>query len=137
MKLEGRDLLSSGVDETATEYQVSSWPLPLTFQVGVAWEIWGKGDAVLKNDDMGALVVLDGQHINEGLTRMRAGFEYNFEETVSLRLGRVFDHDTETWSFGIGFRVPVTSYLFNAHFALADLGELDAVHRISLQISRR
>ncbi len=137
MKLEGRDLLSSGVDETATEYQVSSWPLPLTFQVGIAWEFWGEGDAVLKNDDMGALIVLDGQHINEGLTRMRSGFEYNLRETVFLRLGRVFEHDTETWSFGAGLRVPITSYLIDANFALADLGDLDAVHRISLQISRR
>lgn len=137
MKLSGRDLLTSGPDETATEYQVSAWPLPLTFQVGAGWRLWGEKGAVWENDDMGGLIVLDGQHLNEGMTRWRVGWEYDLRRTLFLRIGRVFEHHTEEWSFGAGMRVPIASYQINADFAYADLGDLQAVQRISLQISGR
>ena len=137
MTLEGRDLLAEVEEGPQTEYQVSSWPLPLTFQVGIAWRLWGSQDAVWHNDDYGGVLVLDGRHINEGLTRWRTGFEYNFRHILFLRLGRVFGHHTEKWSFGNGLRIPVGSYLVEAHFAFADLGDLQGVQRISLQISGR
>lgn len=137
MKLEGRDLLIGDPDEPQTEYQVSAWPLPLTFQMGVGWRLWGAREALWQNDDHGGLLVMDGRHINEGLTRWRLGWEYDFRRTLFLRLGRVFEHHTEEWSFGAGLSVPVASYLFEANFAYADLGDLQAVQRISLQLSGR
>lgn len=137
MTLEGSDLLTSGPGEEATQYQVSSWPLPLTFQVGVAWRLWGEQNALWQNDDHGGLLVLDGRHINEGLTRWRMGWEYDFQRILFLRLGRAFEHHTEKWSFGAGLGIPVASYLIRADFAYADLGDLQAVQRVSLQLSGR
>jgi hypothetical protein len=137
MKLEGRDLLTSGPSETATEYQMSKWPLPLTFQVGVAWKLWGQEEAFWTDRHHGLLVVFDGQHLNEALTRWRTGLEYNFMEYLFLRTGRVFGHDTEDWSFGAGFRIPILSYIISADFAYADMGDLEKVQRVGIAIAGR
>lgn len=135
MKLSGRDLLTSGPDETATEYQMSSWPLPLTFQVGLGWKIWGADEAFRKNKDHDFIVAFDGRHINESMTTWRIGWEYDFRQILFLRMGRIFDHPTEKWSFGAGLGIPLASWRLQADFAYADLGDLQAVQRISLQIS--
>ncbi|MFH1863162.1 MAG: PorV/PorQ family protein [bacterium] len=138
MKLAGRDLLTSGADETQTEYQVSAWPLPLTFQAGIGWQLIGAEEAFWKHEDFGGLLLLvDGQHINEGLTRWRTGLEYDFRRTLFLRIGRVFEHHSESWTFGAGLSIPITSYLIRTDFAYADLGDLQSVQRVSLQISGR
>jgi len=137
MKLTGRDLLTSGPYETSTEYQMSEWPLPLTFQVGVAWRLWGKEEAFWKDRYHGALVVFDGQHLNEGMTRWRTGVEYNFMERLFLRMGKVFEHDTEDWSFGAGLRIPIADYVIQADFAYADMGDLEKVQRVSVALGGR
>ena len=137
MKLEGRDLLASAEDEPATEYQMSAWPLPLTFQVGIGWKLTGPDDAFSHNRNHGALFVFDGKHINEGFTRWHTGFQYDFRKIIFLRIGHIFEHHTESWSFGTGLSVPIPGFQIQADFAYADLGDLQAVKRISLQISRR
>lgn len=137
MTLEGRDLLTGEQEDVETQYQVSPWPLPLTFQVGIGWRLWGTQHALRKNKDHGGILVLDGQHINEGLTRWRMGWEYDFRGILFLRLGRAFQHHTEKWSLGGGLRFPVAAYLFQLNLAYSDLGDLGAVQRISLQFSGR
>ncbi len=137
MKLEGRDLSTSDPNSPPTQYQVSAWPLPLTFQVGFAWKLWGLPEAFWKNTHHEGLLVFDGQHLNEGLTRWRLGGEYNFKQILFLRMGRVFEHDTEDWSFGAGLSIPIVAYVITADFAYADLGDLETVQRISLWISGR
>jgi hypothetical protein len=137
MTLEGSDLLVSGPDEEATQYQVSSWPLPLTFRVGVAWWLWGAGDAFMQNEYHGGLLVIDGQHINEGMTFWRMGMEYNFRQALFFRFGRVFQHHTETWSLGTGLKIPLGSYGIKADFAYATLEDLGVVRRVSLEFTGR
>lgn len=137
MELEGRDLLAGGQNNAQTQYLVSAWPLPLTFQMGIAWRLWGQAESFWKDENLGGLFVFDGQHISEGLTRWRLGGEYDFRRTLFLRVGRVFEHHTEDWSFGVGLRIPISSYCFEVNFAYADLGDLQVVQRVSLQISGR
>ncbi|MBU1881259.1 hypothetical protein KKA08_04435, partial [bacterium] len=137
MKLEGRDILTSEADEPATEYQMTAWPLPLTFQVGLGWRIWGQEEAFRANDDHDVIVALDGRHINEGLTFWKAGLEYSFRRLFFLRAGRIFEHDSEEWSFGTGFAIPITTWQIRADFGYADLGDLDTVQRVSLTVLKK
>ena len=137
MKLEGRDLLTSTGDEPAAEYQVSSWPLPLTFHLGFGWKLMGSEEAFRINEDHGVAIVFDGRHINEGFTHWRTGFQYDFRELIFLRMGRVFNHDTEDWSFGAGLNIPLPGIFVSTDIGYADLGDLDAVKRISIRISGR
>ncbi len=135
MELDGRDIITSEPDEPATEYQVSSWPLPLTFQVGFGWHLWGKNDALSESQNNDSIIAFDARHINEGFTHWRLGYQYAFKQMLFLRTGYVFGHDTERWSFGTGLSIPVSEFHITVDFAYADLGDLDAVQRISLQIS--
>jgi len=134
MKLQGRDILTSEANEPATEYQMTSWPLPLTFQVGVGWKVWGQEEAFQINNDHDLILALDGRHINEGLTHWKAGLEYSFRHLIFLRTGRVFQHDSEDWSFGAGFAIPITNWQIRADFGYADMGDLDTVQRVSLTV---
>jgi hypothetical protein len=132
MKLQGRDLLTSGQDETATEYQVSAWPLPLTFQVGAAWRITGLTEAYWDGIPNGLCLLFDGRHINEGLTQWRMGCEYDFRRMLFLRIGKVFGHHTEDWTFGGGVRTKVSGLILECDVGYGQMGDLGEVQRISL-----
>ena len=134
MKLEGRDLLTSGPEETAEEYQMSEWPLPLTFQVGVGWKLIGKGGMRNTESMHGLTAAVDGVHLNEGLTRWVSGIEYNLREIVFLRAGKVFGHDTEDIALGAGLKFPLGVYDFTFDFAYADMGDLGRVERFCIGI---
>jgi hypothetical protein len=137
MKLEGRDLITGGSGNAPTQYEVSGWPLPLSFQVGTAWRLIGTREALRKDPDQDFLLCFDGQHINEGLTRWRIGGEYGFKQTLFLRGGWVLGHDTETWSAGAGLAAPLLSYRVEVNFAYADLGDLKGVQRLSVRLTGR
>ena len=134
MKLEGRDLLTGGEEEVSTEYHVSGWPLPLTFQVGIGWRLFGSTDALWDGGGHGLTLVADGHHINEGLTRWRTGMEYDFNRMVFARMGRVFEHHTEEWTFGGGVKASVGKYTLVVDMAYADMGDLGGVERLSVGI---
>jgi hypothetical protein len=135
MKLAGRDLLTSGQGEVATEYQVSEWPLPLTFQVGIGWRIVGLTDAFVDNKANGLTLVIDGRHINEGLTQWRMGWEYDYRQAVFLRMGKVLQHHTEDLTFGGGVKLQVGGYILELDIAYAEMGDLGSVERFSVNLS--
>lgn len=132
MKLEGRDLLVSGPEDEEAVYQVSDWPLPLTFHVGIAWKLLGQSNTLKNNPDQSITVVFDGRHLNEGMTRWHTGVEYGIRDIIFLRAGKVFEHDTEDWTFGGGIKAPMGKYHLIVDFGYADMGDLDQVQRISL-----
>lgn len=136
MKLEGRDLLvePGGVSGGGTQYETSSWPLPLTFQTGVAWRLLGEGYAWQQNRFQSLTLAADARHINEGVTTVHIGGEYGIRDTVFLRAGRTIGHDTEQWAFGAGVNVNLYGYAVRADFAYADLGDLDAVQRVTVSL---
>ncbi|GBE29657.1 hypothetical protein BMS3Bbin04_00679 [bacterium BMS3Bbin04] len=137
MQLGGRDLImeTSSDDEAETRLHTSSWPLPLTFQTGIAWRLLGNDQAFWANDSHGLTIVADGKHLNEGVTTVHFGAEYNLRQLVFLRGGRTLDHDTEGWAFGAGIRLKLSSMLVEADFAYADLGALSSVKRVTIGLS--
>jgi hypothetical protein len=137
MKLGGRDLITpaSSDDDPEIRLHTNAWPLPLTFQTGIAWRLMGNGHAFRANDTHGLMVVADGKHLNEGVTTVHLGAEYGFREIVFLRGGRTLDHDTEGWAFGGGIRMKLHSMLVEADFAYADLGALSTVKRVTIGLS--
>ncbi|RJP76701.1 MAG: hypothetical protein C4524_09530 [Candidatus Zixiibacteriota bacterium] len=137
MTLDGPDLLAQGSGGAQTEYQVSSWPLPLNFQVGLAWRLLGRDEALWHNATHQALLVADGQHLNEGMTRGRIGVEYGLARILYLRGGRVIGADVEDWTVGAGLNLELRSFRVSADFAWADFGDLQSVQRISLTLAGR
>ncbi len=139
MQLEGRDLYvePGGVSGGGTRYETSAWALPLTFQTGVAWRLLGEGNAYRELQHHQLVIASDARHLNEGRTTLHLGGEYGFADTVFLRAGHVFGHDSQKWSFGGGVQVELYSYRLAADFAYADMGDLDAVQRVTLTLYGR
>jgi len=138
MQLDGRDLLveAGGVSGGSTMYATSAWPLPLTFQTGVAWKLLGEGFALKQNDFHELTIVGDAKHVNEGLTTIHLGGEYGIREAVFIRVGRTLGHDTEEWAFGGGVKIRLYGYTMFADFAYADLGDLNTVQRVTITLSQ-
>ena len=137
MQLDGRDLIDEpgGVSGGETRLATSAWPLPLTFQTGVAWRVIGRENAFRNNELHGIMLVADAKHLNESVTSVHLGAEYGFAESVFLRGGQTLEHDSEKWAFGCGIRVNLYNYALAADFAYADLGDLDSVQRITLTLT--
>lgn len=134
MQLEGRDLYTGDPEE---QYETSKWPLPLTFQTGIGFKLFGRENAYRINNIHGLTLAADARHLNEGETTVHLGGEYGFNEVIFLRAGRTIGHDTEEWAFGGGVNVNLYGYQFRAGFAYADLGDLDTVQRISLTLLKK
>jgi len=137
MKLSGRDLITESTDddEAETRLHTSGWPLPLTFQTGIAWRLIGQGHAFRASDTHGLVIVADGKHLNEGVTTVHFGAEYGFNQMVFLRGGCTLEHDTEGWAFGAGIQMNIHSMRVEADFAYADLGALSTVKRVTIGLS--
>jgi len=139
MQLDGRDLLQEpgGVSGGGTQYETSSWPLPLSFRTGVGWHLIGDQYALRPSTTHDLLIAADAKHLNEGVTTVHFGAEYGFGKTVFLRGGRTLGHDSETWAFGVGVRANLYEYQVSADFGYSDLGDLNTIQRVTLSVAKR
>jgi hypothetical protein len=134
LKLGGRDLTQRDVDadpgvggnvgQTA-DLVVASWPLPLNFRVGLSWEALRRGANVL-------LLASDFNHPTDADERMNFGAEYSFSNRLFLRGGYKFNYDEESFTFGGGLNLPITSYNLMIDYSFNDFGILGESHRFSL-----
>jgi hypothetical protein len=133
MKLGGRDLqkisdaapeVGGNIDQSA-DLVVSSWPLPLNFRVGLSWEAFRRGANVL-------LLASDFNHPTDADERINFGAEYTFANRLFLRGGYKFNYDEESFTFGGGLNLPITSYNFMLDYSFNEFGILGETHRFSL-----
>lgn len=132
MKLSGRDLTLREVDANpfvdgnigqAADLQVSSWPLPLNFRVGIAFDLLRHGANAL-------IIASDFNHPTDAEERMQVGAEYSFMNRFFLRGGYKFNYDEE--SFTVSGGVQFSSFAFD--YAYRDFGILGSVPAFSLNL---
>lgn len=66
---------------------------------------------------------------------LNTGFEYRLNKYFALRGGYKFGYDVETWSYGVGFAVPLGNAMAKLDYAYSDLGVLSGSHRITMGFS--
>jgi opacity protein-like surface antigen len=138
MQLQGRSLyfnqdpdgsVGSGPNNVPAEYRTEQFDLPLTFRIGVAWEVW-------KSDLMRCTAALDATHPNDNTEYVNSGIELAWREIVYARLGykSLFMRDSEeglTWGFGVHYGI--TNFAeFKLDYGFADYGRLKNVQFFSL-----
>lgn len=141
MKLSGRDLISSsdvdlqlgGNPETDARLETGSWPLPLSFRVGLATQLIGE-KGIYSSQNNQVVIALDGVHTNDNIERGSIGIEYEFAKALAFRLGYKLNYDEQTLSYGSGFRREVGRIELKIDYALARFGRLGDVHRLSLGV---
>lgn len=113
------------------ELQMGSWPLPLNFRLGLAYQLF-------KNEMHRAFISADAQHPNNNYESVNVGAEYVFKNRLALRGGyrSLFLPDTEeSLTFGAGVYYPIVgNVMFKFDFAYVDFGLFDNVYKYSVGI---
>ncbi|RMG61010.1 MAG: hypothetical protein D6715_14430 [Calditrichaeota bacterium] len=111
--------------------QTESWPLPLTFRVGLAYQL-------LNSSTHRARLSLDAEHPNDNYESLHLGGEYVFRNVVAVRAGyrsMFLDQSEESITLGAGLFYPLLgNVMVHLDFAYIDFGLLDSVYKYSLGI---
>jgi len=140
MQLDGKDLLmqvdvneqiSGNNDQILAKLNTDTYPLPLTFRVGIAMD-------VINLEDHRFTVGADALHPNDNSESLNVGGEYTFMNIVSLRGGYkslFLDNSEEglTLGFGLNYNFDPTLGLF-FDYAYQDFGRLDYTQHFSIGV---
>lgn len=140
MKLEGRDLqfnydpdgdIGSGPSNIPSDLRTESFDLPLTFRIGVAYEI-------TPVEDIRTTIAVDATHPNDNTEYVNAGLEATWKEIIFGRVGykSLFLRDSEqglTWGVGVHYGIPNVATI-KLDYGFADYGRLKNVQYFSLGV---
>ena len=102
-----------------------SYPLPLSFQVGIAMDIYNSELLKMRAD-------IDAVHPNDNVERINFGTELSFFDRLYLRGGYRHNYDDEGLAFGAGANLPLGSTLVSFDYAYSIYDILPSIHRISV-----
>jgi hypothetical protein len=110
---------------TPAKLQTSGYPLPLSFQVGIGFDIY-------KQDFLKVRGGIDAIHPNDNKERLHFGTEFSFFDRLFLRGGYKYNYDDEKYTFGAGVNFPLSNAGVSFDYAYSVFDILPSVHRISL-----
>jgi hypothetical protein len=133
LRLEGRDLdvvhdrnVSVSRNRlTPARLQTETYPLPLHFQVGIAFDVYRSPFLAVRS-------ALDAAHPNDNRERINFGTELAIRQIAFLRAGYRYNYDQESWTLGAGVRLPFARSRVRVDYAYSFFELLDDVQRFSL-----
>ena len=138
MRMAGDDLLiyydldpikEGNNERTFAELKTDSWPLPLTFQIGFALDVFNSKWSSLT-------LALDAVHPSDNSESIHLGAEYGVQDWIFIRGGYrdLFLHDGEgglTLGGGVLAKF-LGNFQVKTDYAFTDFGRLENVHRFSI-----
>jgi long-subunit fatty acid transport protein len=113
------------------EIQMTSWPLPLNFRIGLAYNLFN-------TEYHNAVIAVDAEHPNNNYESVSVGAEYVYRKMIAIRGGynTLFLEDAEeSISMGAGIIYPLLgNVLLRFDFAYADFGLFDNVYKYTVGI---
>jgi len=109
-------------------YVNEAYPLPTNFTFGL-------GMNAIDGDTHKLLVSVAGTKPNEGEPVAQAGLEWNYDNTLFLRVGRRFNYSVATYSFGGGVHMGLGGFGVRADYSYSDYQVLGGSHRFGLGIT--
>jgi hypothetical protein len=140
MKLEGRDLyfnndpngnVGSGPNNIPSEYRTSDFDLPLTFRIGIAYDLQ-------LAEEFRATTAVDATHPNDNTEYVNSGIEFAWKEILFARVGykSLFLRDSEqgfSWGLGMNYTIENTATI-RVDYGFADYGRLTNIQYISVGV---
>ena len=140
MRLDGRDInfnydpdnnIGTGPNNIPSQLQTGEFPLPLTFRIGVAWDVYPV-------EDVRTTFAVDATHPNDNTEYVNSGVEISWKEILFGRAGykSLFLRDTEqglTWGLGVHYGITNVATL-KLDYGFADYGRLKNVQYFSLGV---
>ncbi len=140
MQLDGKDLfvqydingqIYGNNDQILAKLNTDSYPLPLTFKVGVAMD-------VVNIENHKLTLAADAYHPNDNAESLNLGMEYTAFDVISLRGGYkslFLDNSEEGLTLGVGFKYDITPTLgLIFDYAYQDFGILDHTQQFAFGI---
>jgi len=136
-----RNTWAASIWQVGVEEDFGDFALPITFQVGIADELYMAGKSRLTG-------ALDYSHPNDLAERIHLGAEYAYDEMVFLRAGYLTDVESPTiregdsssdsalnryWEFRFGGGVNISNFVID--YAWQSVEDLEDAHRFSLGYS--
>lgn len=113
------------------EYEKESFELPLTFNIGVAMNVFDLVD--INNQSL--LVSIDAVHPRDYSERVKLGAEYILLDMVALRVGYKTNHDIEGLSAGLGLFYTIADVDVKVDYSYSTMEYFDAVNRFTVGFS--
>lgn len=135
LRYQGADLefeSAPGEGQTAdvpTTYKSEPYSLPLTFQMGVAYEVMNSGGNRLT-------ATVDGVHAIDQEETFATGLEYGFNDTYFLRLGYT-ERNEKGLCGGLGVKISLGGNMATIDYSYEDHKYLDAIQRFTIGFSSR
>lgn len=140
MSMDGKDLyiqydvdptIFGNNDEILAKLNTESFPLPLTFRVGLAMDL-------IKSDMHKITIAADALHPNDNAESVNLGWEYVFNNMLAFRVGYkslFLDNAEEGLTAGVGLNFDFTDNLgIFLHYAYQDFGILDYTNHFSVGV---
>ncbi len=112
--------------------ETEEWELPLIFRVGLAYQ-------PLKNETHCLTLAVDALHPSDDYESLNLGFEYTYDEFVSIRAGykSLFLKDAEeSFTFGFGVAQNLIGNIgLKVDYSYGDFGRLKEVQKFSIGIT--
>jgi hypothetical protein len=109
-----------------------SFPLPMTFRLGLMNEIIGPNSEFVKNRNHRLLVAMDGINSRDFTLYGTVGVEYSWKDIAYVRFGNRLGHDTAKWSVGGGFNIDTGSLSVGLDYAYVNYSILNFTHQFGL-----
>lgn len=107
--------------------QFQSFPPPTIFRIGIAVDpIDSKTNKLTTS--------LQLNHPNDNAENINIGAEYAYKDFFFLRGGYKFNVDTENFSAGVGFKLPLYVTQTSVDYSIVNFKDLGFTHRISLSV---
>ncbi|MCX7878057.1 MAG: PorV/PorQ family protein [Ignavibacteria bacterium] len=110
-----------------TVYEFQSFPPPTMFRIGIAYDPIDN-----KTNKLTTSVQLN--HPNDNAENVNIGAEYSYKDFLFLRGGYKFNVESENYSGGLGFKVPLKITTASVDYSISNFKDLGFTHRISLNL---
>ncbi len=115
------------------KYELEAFPLPLTFRIGLAMNIFSLWN--MENSQT-LTISVDALHPRDYTERIHFGAEYWFQDMVALRGGYKFNYDEESLTAGAGMKYKMGNFGLVLDYAYTAFGEaFGSVHRFTLGLT--
>jgi len=103
------------------------FPPPTIFRIGFAYD-------PIDNTKNKLTTSIQLNHPNDNAENLNIGAEYSYKDFLFLRGGYKFNVDSENYSAGVGFKVPISITKTSLDYSVANFKDLGLTHRISLSL---
>ena len=113
-------------------YRVETFPLPMTFTVGVAMDLL---NAVTPGTPHTFTLTTDFVHSRDYSERLHVGAEYGFQDILFLRGGYKVNYDVESFALGAGVQLEARGIRARVDYSYLQMDVFDGVNMLSVDFA--